>query len=179
MLISVAVGPSKADNCLLADHTESQLVYLFCIIITNSKRRPPLPEAQGKPGQISVRVKENYTKSWLIIITIYLISSQFAWSWYKLHFSCSTMFCNWWNDTLEKDQDCAIAEKILCPDCQEWSRRSHTWGKSCSRRLKSCFCAHTQCVPTSPILGPASRCRHFMSRCPSTLYIVFHHMISI
>ena len=61
-----------------------------------------------------------------------------------------------------------------------------TQGRSCSRRLKSGFCARTDCVPTSPILGPASRCRHFVSRCPTALplcnaelciYIVFHHMV--
>ena len=72
-------------------------------------------------------------------------------------------------------------------------------GRTCSRRLKSGFCArthtaqclhcshytHTVCrVPTSPILGPASRCRHFVSRCPTALllryrvwHIVFHHMV--
>ena len=36
--ILVLVGWSEEENCLLADHSEEvQLVYLFCIILTNTK----------------------------------------------------------------------------------------------------------------------------------------------
>ena len=92
------------------------------------------------------------------------------------------------------NQDWAIAKKILCPDCQEAARRSHTggelvrdvWNRVFALAHTHCSnCAHTVCrVPTSPILGPASRCRHFVSRCPTALllryrvwHIVFHHMV--
>ena len=47
-----------------------------------------------------------------------------------------------------------------CTDC---SVRTYTYVRSCTR-----IYAHTSnCVPTSQIFSPASRCRHFMSRCPT------------
>ena len=33
----VAVGSSEEDHCLVADHLEGELVYLFCIILANTK----------------------------------------------------------------------------------------------------------------------------------------------
>ena len=33
----VAVGLSEEDHCLVADHLEGELVYLFCIILANTK----------------------------------------------------------------------------------------------------------------------------------------------
>ena len=47
-----------------------------------------------------------------------------------------------------------------CTDC---SVRTYTYVRSCTR-----IYAHTSnCVPTSQIFSPMSRCRHFMSRCPT------------
>ena len=59
--ILVLVGWSEEENCLLADHSEEvQLVYLFCIILANTKT-PAV--AQGTMlDQIWVPVTGNCTK---------------------------------------------------------------------------------------------------------------------
>ena len=175
---------------------EGQFVYLFCIILAN--RKTPA-EAQGT-HQIWVPVTGNFTKYCAcsshnicfccLGMVVYFMKVIFLQTKHEARY----FVIGKWHIGKVGNQDWAIAKKILCPDCQEAARRSHTggelvrdvWNRVFALAHTHCSnCAHTVCrVPTSPILGPASRCRHFVSRCPTALllryrvwHIVFHHMV--